>query len=124
MFNARENKNEKIENTFFKYIKYKTIPLTEQHFCPCSYLLIMNMKRVSVGSVRVVVVIEVVEIIGLFIIVVDFKHVVHVMADVSGKSDTASLYRNSISPSLLIILSSKCKSEHPNNQSQALPMLA
>lgn len=84
----------------------------------------MNMKRVSVGSVGVVVVIEVVEIIGLFIIVVDFKHVVHVMADVSGKSDTVSLYRNSISPSLLIILSSKCKSENPNSQSQALPMLA
>lgn len=68
----------------------------------------MDMKRVSVGSVRVVVVIEVVEIISLFIIVVDFKHVVHVMADVSGKSDTASLYRNSISPSLLIIINMHC----------------
>lgn len=73
------------------------------------------MKRVFVGGVRVVVVIEVVEIIGLFIIVVDFKYVVYVMVDVSGKSDIAFFYRNSIFFSLLIILLSKCKSEYLNN---------
>lgn len=73
------------------------------------------MKRVFVGGVRVVVVIEVVEIIGLFIIVVDFKYVVYVMVDVSGKSDIAFFYRYSIFFSLLIILLSKCKSENLNS---------